>query len=76
MKRLLAAVFVGISFPAWAQQPPPQEFTIRLTLPELQLIGTALTKRPYEDVAPLLAKLNEQVAAQQKAATPPVEPGK
>jgi hypothetical protein len=75
MKRLLLAAVV---FPqlAFAQQPA-MEYHLKLTLPEIQTIGAALSKRPYEEVAPLLANLSAQVAAQQQALKPPVaETGK
>jgi hypothetical protein len=76
MKRaLLAAVLLATPSFAQAPQTTP-EYTLKLTLPELQTIGKALTKQPYEEVAGLLNNLNAQISAQQKAINPPVEPPK
>ncbi len=50
-----------------------EDFTIKLTGPELDIVGKGLGTQPFNDVAPLLQKLREQVAAQQPK---PVEPEK
>ena len=80
MKKILPIAFLILPYAAFAQQPAPaQQFDIKLTFAQLQVIGTALTKRPYEEVAELLANLNSQIAAQQKPVNPavtPSEPGK
>jgi len=57
---MITAMYAGT---AYAQQP--SEFTIKLTGPELDTIGKGLGTQPFNDVAPLLQKLREQVAAQQ-----------
>ena len=66
MKKLVFALLLAPTFAlAQGPQPPaPTEYTIKLTLPELQTIGAALTKRPYEEVANLLANINAQVNTQ------------
>lgn len=58
-------IFIGmlLSTAAYAQQ---QEFTIKLTGPELDIIGRGLGEVPFKDAAPILQKLREQVAAQQQ----------
>jgi len=50
-----------------------EDFTIKLTGPELDIIGKGLGTQPFNDSAPLLQKLREQVAAQQPK---PQEPAK
>ena len=50
-----------------------EDFTIKLTGPELDVIGKGLGTQPFNDAAPLLQKLREQVAAQQPK---PQEPAK
>lgn len=42
-----------------------EEFTIKLTGPELDTIGKGLGTQPFNDAAPILQKLREQVVAQQ-----------
>ena len=50
-----------------------QEFTVKLTGPELDIVGKGLGTQPFNDAAPVLQKLREQVAAQQAK---PGEPAK
>jgi hypothetical protein len=50
-----------------------EDFTVKLTGPELDIIGKGLGTQPFNDAAPLLQKLREQVTAQQAK---PQEPGK
>ena len=64
---MVAAIYGG---PAYAQTP---EFTIKLTGPELDIIGKGLGTQPFNEAAPLLQKLREQVTAQQAK---PQEPAK
>jgi hypothetical protein len=68
LKKLLIGTFLIYSSAAFAQQPAPpaKEYDLKLTMAEIQMIGTALVKRPYEEVAALLGKLNQQVTEQQK----------
>jgi len=49
-----------------------EDFTIKLSGPELDTIGKGLGTQPFNEAAPLLQKLREQVAAQQ----PKQEPAK
>ena len=43
-------------------------YTIALTTEELNIIGAALGKMPYEAVATLVARLKQDAAAQEAAA--------
>lgn len=43
-----------------------QKFTITLTPEQLNLIGLALGKMPYETIASLIAELTKQVNEQSK----------
>lgn len=52
------------------------EFSITLSGQELDLIGTAIVKLPYDVAAPLLEKLRAQVAEQVKGTEVPAEPEK
>ncbi len=73
MKRIiLAAMLIATStaISAYAQSASvpnvsAQDFTIKLTGAELDVIGKGLGTQPFNDVAPLLQKLREQVQAQQ-----------
>jgi hypothetical protein len=50
-----------------------EDFTIKLTGPELDIIGKGLGTQPFNDAAPLLQKLREQVTAQQAKPQEPVK---
>ena len=51
------------------------EFTIKLTPQEIQIIGNALGERPFKEVGALIAKLDAQLAEQQKPKlVPDIEP--
>lgn len=60
--------------PVLAQTPtqPKQEYHINVTGDELDLIGEGLGTQPFNKVLPLLNKLKQQVADQQKVV--PVTP--
>lgn len=47
------------------QPPAPTSYKIEFTTAELDLVGKALVKLPYEDVATLLNSLRKQVLSQQ-----------
>jgi hypothetical protein len=66
MKTLIAVMLLSSAAMA-------EDFTIKLTGPELDIVGKGLGTQPFNDVAPLLQKLREQVQAQQPK---PVEPAK
>ncbi len=59
----LALELVVVS-PVQAQQP--QEFSLKVTPAEVDLIGKGLGSMPFNDVAPLINKLRAQVMEQQK----------
>lgn len=53
---------------AFAQAPQvPAEYSVKLTAPEVDIVGKALGAMPYQDVALLIQKLREQIVAQQQA---------
>lgn len=68
-----------------AQEPPAEQpaqiavpsgkFTLVMTTDEIQLVGKALGKLPYEDVSPLIFNLQQQIQKQQKPVAP-VQPEK
>ena len=68
---LAFAFFIMVVVPVAALA---QEVNIKLTMPELQIVGKALEKMPYAEVAPLFTKLQQQIAQQQ--APPPIVPEK
>jgi hypothetical protein len=63
MKRIAVALCF-LSTTCFAQT---QEYTIKLTTVEIDIVGKGLGELPYKDVALLLQKLREQIIAQQKA---------
>lgn len=78
MKNLsIGIVFALLSTNALAQVP---EYTVKITQPELNLIGRGLGGLPYNDVADLVNKLRSQIMEQQQQAQPkvikPVDPPK
>lgn len=67
MKRIL--ILGTFLFPVAAMaQTPPQQFTLTVTAPEIQIIGTALAQRPFGEVNELVAKLNAQIKEQSQPA--------
>lgn len=63
------AALVIISTVAFAQQE--KTFTLSVSETQLNQIGKALGKQPYEDVASLIGSLLHQVQQQQAAAAKP-----
>lgn len=68
MKRLIIAALMVAPSLALAQQPSPQEFTLKLSASELDIVGKALEEIPFKTAAPLMQKLRQQIMEQQ---TPP-----
>lgn len=68
-KFLITAAFLLVS-PALAQQPP-SEYIIKLTPADVAVVGKALGSQPFNDVAPLLQKLQGQIEEQNKKASAP-----
>lgn len=63
MKRIL--ILAAFLFPSVAvAQTSPQQFTLTVTVPEINLIGTALAQRPFGEVHELIGKLNAQIKEQ------------
>lgn len=66
-KTIIGALFFAVlSFPANAQQSQEKAYIVTLAMPELAYIAKVLQKMPYEEVAGLLAKLQNQVDEQNK----------
>jgi hypothetical protein len=77
MKRVsLAIAFCVVSSMAFAQQ---QVFNLKLEAKDIDVIGRALGKLPYEEVANLVNNLRQQIVDQQgkpASVNPPSEPKK
>ena len=70
MRSLL--IFAAILLPvgvAWAD-----DFTITLSAQDLSYIGGMLGKQPYNDVKPILDRLQAQIDKQNAAKAPPPPP--
>jgi len=67
VKLLIAAVAVISSLGSAFAQVPVEQFRVELTAAELQTVGAGLGKLPFEQSAPIINKLNEQLAAINKA---------
>lgn len=52
---------------AYAQEQP-KDLTITVSQPEMVMIWQTLAKKPWDEVAPLMAKLQGQVTKQQNPA--------
>jgi hypothetical protein len=67
------AVLTLFALPAQAED---KQFTITVTEPQLNLIGAALGKMPFEQVAPTVQAIQAQINAQlkQQASPPPPLP--
>lgn len=66
MKKLIWPVAFVLAFvvPTYAQQV--QEMTLKVTPADVEVIGRALGKLPFDDVAQLIQKLRAQILEQQK----------
>lgn len=71
--RSSVAVVMVMALPAMAQQSqaPTQEYTIKLTAQDLDVIGAGLGDQPFNKAAPLINKLKQQVMEQQQAKEAP-----
>lgn len=68
MRNILVSIAMAVMLisPAIAQAPQPQvtpteHIKLDLSMQELQTIGNALGKLPYENVAPILQNLSKQL---------------
>lgn len=70
---IILVVAIGLAGPALAQQPaPPQKtFTITVTGPQVEIIGAALGRMPFVEVAALIAELQRQIGEQNRSAVAP-----
>lgn len=74
MKRFLLLAFLAA--PALAQDAPPvKDYDLNLSRSEIAYIAKVLQTQPFQEVAPLLNKIQEQINEQDKPSpTPPKEP--
>lgn len=77
MKKLIWPIAFVLAFavPTYAQQQD-KIYTLQVNNDELTKIGSALGKLSYDDAAPLIAKLRQQIVDQNKPveASKPVDP--
>lgn len=64
---LLPALFF-LAAPALAQGKPPEEYDFKLKAAYADAVVKALAKMPYEEAAPIMQEIFQQVKAQQEAA--------
>lgn len=66
MKKIVWISFAGflVSHPVQAQAQT-QDFNIKVNQVQLEMIGRGLGKLPFDEVAPLIQNLREQVMQQQ-----------
>lgn len=65
-KYYASVVIVMAATTAQAQTPvPPSEYSIKLTAPEVDIVGKALGAMPYSEVALIIQKLRQQIVDQQ-----------
>lgn len=69
MMRSLVLVFLLLAAPALAQQQGLPQYSLTVTAQELTTLGAALGARPYNEVAGLIGKLQQQAIAQETAAS-------
>lgn len=70
---ILAVMACKTSTMVHAQPVAPPEFTVKVSPAELDLIGKGLGKLPFEESAPLIQKLRQQIVEQQKPVEKPAE---
>ena len=66
MRKLAIAMLLAGTIPAAAQ-----DYTISLPGTDLDYIGKVLGKQPFNEVAPIMVKLQKQIDAQNKAREAP-----
>ena len=50
------------------------EFTLTLTVQEMDYLGSCLVEKPFKEVSGLIAKINNQLASQQNPVPAPITP--
>lgn len=70
------ASLLALSIPASAQvaTPNPVEYTLRVTIDEINILSDGLQTQPFGKVAPLVNKLQTQIKDQQKLSAPTPAP--
>lgn len=76
MKNLLISVslFFIVSDAVAQQQPPVADYSLKLNSNEIDILGRALGKLPYEEVAVLIQKIRQQIISQQQPEPPKEAP--
>lgn len=54
----------AIAIPTLANAQAPAEFNLKVTNDDVAIIGKGLGRLPFDDVAPLIQKLREQITSQ------------
>lgn len=69
---MIAVALTMIPLVSYAQPAAqqPQEYTIKLTTAEIDIVGKALGTLPYQEVALIIQKLRQQIVDQQSANKP------
>ena len=77
MRKLIWPIAFAFAFaiPALAQQAQ-QEVTLKVTNDDVNVIGRALGKLPFDEVAGLVQKLRSQIVEQQPKQAPVAPEGK
>lgn len=75
MKKLIFSALLTLTIPAYSQPAtPPNEYNLKLTSAEIDILGEALGKLSYEKVAVLIQKIRQQIVAQQQPEPPKEAP--
>lgn len=71
---MIAVALTMIPLVSYAQPAAqPQEYTIKLTTAEIDIVGKALGTLPYQEVALIIQKLRQQIVDQQSQSAKPDE---
>lgn len=78
MKKTIAGIILALVITAARAEEPkvsvapvsPSEYTLKVTPQEVITIGKGLGSQPFNEVQPLMAKLNQQILDQNTAAQP------
>lgn len=62
IRRIVPAAFACcLAAPAFAQ---PRSYSVTLTDAEMSIVARALGRQPYDEAAPVIARLSQQIQAQ------------
>lgn len=63
LRNLIVAIFAAAVATVAQAQQPQRTFTLQVSDADLQVIGRALESLPYRESAPVIARLQQQVAS-------------